>query len=39
MTPIEESEKLLGRKLKGVEKFLIENMYDENVYIIAIDEK
>lgn len=34
---MEEAEKLLGRKLKKPEKFLIENMYDEKVWDLGKD--
>lgn len=29
---IEIAEKVVGRKLKNVEKLLVDNMYDENIY-------
>lgn len=34
---MEEAKKLLGRKLNKMEKFLIENMYNESIWDLGKD--
>jgi len=34
---IEKAEKITGRKLTTTEKFLVENLYNEDIYSFGVD--